>query len=55
MVGLTGVTGVTEKEEEKKENENKFLRADGPTGHSIVQEVLADLKNKAKKIIGSKF
>ena len=30
MMGLTGVTGVTEKEEEKNENENKFLRADGP-------------------------
>ena len=29
-MGLTGVTGVTEKGEEKNENENKFLRADGP-------------------------
>ena len=54
-MGLTGVTGVTrvmrvmEKEEEEKENENKFLRPNGPTGQSIVQEVLADLKNKAKK------
>ena len=50
-MGLTGVTGVTEKEEEeeKNENENKFLRPNGPTGQSIVQEVLADLKNKAKK------
>ena len=60
MTGVTGMAWMTEKEEEEKEKEKKFLRPDGPTGQSkVVQEVLADLKNKTKKtqkkIIGSKF
>ena len=47
-MGLTGVTRVMrvmEKEEEEKEKKKEVL-----TGQSkVVQEVLADLKNKAKK------